>query len=399
MALACNIQPLSAFLSTNLNSKIETYDRLGDRIKRSLGYPLVSLEIHTDQLRENIQIAVEYFTKYAGFTQEYLIFDSAMYETNKGIRLDLLYTLANTDLDTTAQKTAGSNPLGPGPEFYGSTPESIFVCTSSVLSSNFVSSSALSANFASASGDHGIAQFELFDDSIYSQITAYDELERPQLSLSMLGLSSSFTENQRNTLTFEGSASDAVFYQNVYDYDIMDYRKVVDVTDFEEGSTTGINTLFTLEQTLAQQTYFSYAMGNYGFDLVSWYTLKEWIDTREKMLAIRRDIKFDPRTQYMQMYPQPGGDRFYGVLACYLEKPIRSVIMEQWIYEYALALSMITIGRVRGKFGNVSLLGGGALNYDMLQEGRERKAELEGKLLEGASPGFGDTDPTLFIVG
>ena len=35
-------------------------------------------------------------------------------------------------------------------------------------------------------------------------------------------------------------------------------------------------------------------MGNYGFDLVSWYTLKEWIDTREKMLAIRRDIKFDP---------------------------------------------------------------------------------------------------------
>ena len=27
------------------------------------------------------------------------------------------------------------------------------------------------------------------------------------------------------------------------------------------------------------------------------------------------------------------------------------------------------------------------------------KAELEGKLLEGASPGFGDTDPTLFIVG
>ena len=135
MALACNITPLSAFLSTNLNSKIETYDRLGDRIKRSLGYPLVSLEIHTDQLRENILIAVEYFTKYAGFTQEYLIFDSAMYETNKGIRLDLLYTLANTDLDTNAQKVAGQNPLGPRPEFYGSTPESIFVCTSSILSS------------------------------------------------------------------------------------------------------------------------------------------------------------------------------------------------------------------------------------------------------------------------
>ena len=100
MALACTIKPLSAFLSTNLNSKIKTYDNLGDRIKRSLGYPLISLEIHTDQLRQNIQIAVEYFTKFAGYTREYLIFDSRMYETNKGIRLDFLYTLTNTDLDT-----------------------------------------------------------------------------------------------------------------------------------------------------------------------------------------------------------------------------------------------------------------------------------------------------------
>ena len=73
MALACTITPLSAFLSTNLSNKIETYDRLGDRIKRTLGYPMVSLEIHTDQLRENIQIAVEYFTKFAGFTKEYII--------------------------------------------------------------------------------------------------------------------------------------------------------------------------------------------------------------------------------------------------------------------------------------------------------------------------------------
>ena len=200
-------------------------------------------------------------------------------------------------------------------------------------------------------------------------------------------------------MTFEGVESDAYYYQNVFDYDVMDYRKVVDVVDFEEGSTTGINTLFTLEQTLAQQTYFSYALGNYGFDLVSWYTLKEWIDTREKMLALRKDIQFDPRTQYMKMYPQPMNERFYGVLGCYLERPIRDVIMEQWVYEYALALSQITIGRVRGKFGNVALLGGGALNYDMLSEGLERKAELEEKLLTGASPGLGDTEPPMFFVG
>ena len=397
MALACTIQPLSAFLSTNLNSKIETYDRLGDRIKRSLGYPLVSLEIHTDQLRENIQIAVEYFTKYAGYTREFLIFDSKMYENNKGIRLDLLYTLANTDLDTNRKKTSGTNPLGPSPEFYGSRVpytkdfgETLFISTSTLSGSVFSSSVDLSATFSYelSGANPGIRELELFDHTIYSTITSFNQ-----------SLSAHFKQTVKNTLTFQGSASNAIFYQNVFDYDIMDYRKVVDITDFEEGSTTGINTLFTLEQTLAQQTYFSYAMGNYGFDLVSWYTLKEWMDTREKMLATRRDIKFDPRTQYMQMYPQPGSDRFYGVISCYLERAIRDVIMEQWIYEYSLALSQIVIGRVRGKFGSVALLGGGALNYDMLQEGLTRKAELEEQLFTGASPGFGDNEPPMFFVG
>ena len=386
MALACTITPLSAFLSTNLNNKIETYDRLGDRIKRSLGYPMVSLEIHTDQLRENIQIAVEYFTKYAGYTREFLIFDSNMYETNKGIRLDLLYTLANTDLDTNRKETSTLSA-------------SVFDFAIANPTSPTLSAS-LSGTFK-----NDIDEFELLDATLFTAITslsshdtAFGEEPNPSAIHGGGGplfgrvLSSYFAQSKRHTFSMEGSATDAVYFQNVFDYDVMEYRKVVEVVDFEEGSTTGINTLFTLEQTLAQQTYFSYALGNYGFDLVSWYTLKEWIDTREKVLATRR-------TQYMQMYPQPGRDSFYGVLACYLERPIRDVIKEQWVYEYALALCMITIGRVRGKFGNVALLGGGALNYDMVSEGLERKKELEEKLFQGASPGFGDTDPTMFFVG
>tara|TARA_R110001583_G_scaffold1771_2_gene13570 strand:- start:2154 stop:3353 length:1200 start_codon:yes stop_codon:yes gene_type:complete len=399
MALACTIKPLSAFLSTNLNNKIKTYDNLGDRIKRALGYPLISLEIHTDQLRQNIQIAVEYYTKFAGFTQEYLIFDSDMYEAKKGIRLDLLYTVANMNLNSGAVAT-GVNPIGPGPESLRSYPpmrtgqDSVYVATSTLSASYFTTQSALSTTFAyQQSGlEPGLNRYQILNQSTFAVVTAHNA----NLSAGTFGV---FKETIPTTVTFEGSASNASYYQNVFDYDIMDYRKVVDVTDFEEGSTTGINTLFTLEQTLAQQTYFSYAMGNYGFDLVSWYTLKEWIDTREKILATRRDIKFDPRSQYMQMYPEPGGNRFYGVVSCYLERAIRDVIMEQWIYEYAMALSMITIGRVRGKFGNVALLGGGSLNYDLLAEGLENKKELETRLLEGASPGFGDTDPTLFLIG
>jgi len=382
---ACEITPLSAFLSTNLSNKIDCYGRLGDRIKRSLGYPLVSVEIHPDQLHENIQIAAEYFTKFAGYTREYLIFDSALYETNKGIRVDMLYTLANTDMDTNRKQIAGTNPLGPGPEFYASTPDIVYTSQAAISGTIFSSSSSLSSDF-----EDGIEIGELFDHTLVDTLTTFND-----------SLSSTFKPNKRRTIRTEGSCDEGeqTTYQNMFDYDLMDYRKVMAITDFEEGSNTGINTLFTLEQTLAQQTYFSYAMGNYGFDLISWYTMKEWIDTREKMLALKRDIVFDERSQYMKIYPQPRNERFYGVLACYIERPLRDVIKEQWVYEYAQALSMISVGRVRGKFGQVALLGGGALNADLLQEGIAKKAELEAKLMEGASPGFGDGEPIDFFVG
>ncbi|MDB4430231.1 hypothetical protein N9273_00260, partial [bacterium] len=200
MAAACEITPLSAFLSTNLNNKIETYSRLGDRIKRALGYPIVSLEIHSDQLNENIQIAIEYFTKFAGYTREYMIFDSALYEQNKGIRLDILYTLANTDLDTNARKVTGGNPLGPSLEFYGETPEPVYTAESDVLSSVFASSSALSADFSD-----GISQGELFDHTLVDTLTTFDE-----------SLSGNFEAGRRRTLSRNGTQTDSMtLYQNV----------------------------------------------------------------------------------------------------------------------------------------------------------------------------------------
>ena len=381
MPAACEVTPISAFLSTNLNSKIECYERLGDRIKRSLGYPLISLEIHQDQLFENIQIGIEMFSKFAGYTREYLIFDSNLYERNKGIRLDYLFTISNTDR-TPAQKVS-NNPTVPDPNYSITTPNSVFIATSAVASTVFSSSSSLSSLFSA-----GIDQFDILDQTLYSSLTSFSR-----------SLTAAFTTSPRKTITLACEPTTAVTYSNAFDYDIMDYRKVVDVVDFEEGSTTGINTLFTLEQTLAQQTYFSYALGNYGFDLLSWYALKEFMDTREKLLATTRDLKFDPRTQYLTMYPQPNTNRFYGVISCYVERPIRDLVKEHWVYQYALALSKITIGRVRSKFGNISLLGGGSLNYDLLREGLEEKKDLEKLLYEGPAPGLSDSEPVMFFVG
>ena len=338
MSLNCTVtQNVSTFYSTNLNSRIQAFNDLGVRISRQLGAPLVNVEIHQDQLYENIAIAVEMFSKFAGYTDEYLVFDSDLYEDGKGVRLDTLFSLT--------------------PDF----------------------------NF----------RHDIRNTSINS----------------MYNIGSMVIGDPTNPLAFQvaeedpnGNLPDQLSIMNSYDYLIQTYRKVIDLRYFEEGSSDGVNTLFTIEQTLAQQTYFSYSMGNYGFDLISWYILKDFLKNRDKLLSIPRSVKFDERTQYLQMYPPPrtpgSGSRFYGIINCYVERPVQQLIQEQWVQQYSLALTKIAIGHVRGKYTAVNLFGGGQLNYnDMLTQGLAEKEALEKRLYEGSAPGLCDASPVQMLVG
>ena len=227
----------------------------------------------------------------------------------------------------------------------------------------------------------------------------YDLLISVSNNLARSYFCESISEGVSNACAEQCNQDTSTLYSNMFDYDIMDYRKVISVTDFEEGSTSGINTLFTIEQTLAQQTYFSYAMGNYGFDLISWWTVKNWLETREKVLALRRSCEFDERTQYLRMYPEPTNSvNFYGALACYVERPLRDLIKEPWVYRYALALCKITVGTVRGKFGSTQAFGGQIFSQDLLQQGITERDALEQQLYT-TSAGFGDADPVTFFIG
>ena len=398
----CQIAPISGFQSTNLNSKIDNFNRLSDRILRTLGYPFANVEIHRDQLFENISISLEYFSKFAGYTKEYLIFDSDLYQKDYGIKIDDLFTLQGTDTFK-EQKELDT----PNKDFTKEiVKDTVFVATSSIPGSLFLSSSALSSTFYdNITGSFtSISANDIFTSDFYNELTKFSDSE----TLSSIG--DLFIEKIQQGFTVQGSLTSADgrnnttnSFINSFDYDIMDYRKVIAVTDFEEGSTTGINTLFTIEQTLAQQTYFSYAMGNYGFDLVSWYTLKNWLETREKLLAIKRSYTFDERTQILRMFPQPKSKsnvRFYGVVSCYVERPIRDILKELWVYQYALALTKMSVANIRGKYGNVTLFGGGSLNAsDLMSQGLAERDKLEQQLMTGSAPGQGDADPPLFFVG
>ena len=182
-----------------------------------------------------------------------------------------------------------------------------------------------------------------------------------------------------------------------YDYDLLSYRKVIDCFSYEAGESTGINTLFTLEQAMAQQIYSSYMIGNFGFDLVTWEVLKGFIDTRNKVLAQKQHFRFDNRSQLLRITPEPRlEESYFGIVGCYIERPIKDLIRERWVYEYARALTMISVGNVRGKYSGTGLFGGGQVNgNDLRQQGITEKENLEKRLRTE----YEDNMPPMFFVG
>lgn len=295
-----NVLPRFTTGSTQLNNKINSYDALALRIRRQLGEPLVQVEISNEQIYDNIAIAMEYFTKYAGYTEEYLVFDSRKYVPGVGL-----------DIATMINRT---------PETNSSTVNNAMSATSAPLLS-------------------GVA----------------------------------------------------------YDYDLESYRRVLDCFTFQYGESTGINTLFTLEQAMAQQIYSSYMIGNFGFDLQSWEILKEFIDVRNKVLAQTPHYRFDPRTQILRIIPEPIPQNSYlGVVGCYLERPIKDLINERWIHRYVLALSKITVANVRGKFSGTGLFAGGSVNAsDFMSQGITERDALEQELKQQNE----DVTPPMWFIG
>lgn len=280
--------------STALNPKIQAYSDLVNRVKSLLGWPAINIDLCDENIATYIDQSIEMYTKYTGYTTEFLIFNTDIYKRGYGIKLDDLFTTAcNPEMSTTLSKGATAG----------------------------------------------------------------------------------------------------------YDYDLKDYRKVIDCFSFEQGESTGINTLFTLEQAMAQQTYFSYMLGNAGFDLISWHVMKGWLELRSKVLAQTPYYRFDPRTQLFKILPEPYvNQQYYAVVGAYVERPIKDLISEAWVINYTLALTKIAIGHIRGKFGGQVLFGGGTLNSnDIMSQGIGEKKELEEQLYKGT--GLVESEPAMFFLG
>ena len=419
----------SIFYSTNLANKIGSYQALADRICYDLGFPLINLEIHGPQLFTNIARSIEMYSKFAGYTEEFLVFDSSLYTRGKGLNVEKLLTrtpeltsaysttlrttIATTNtvatLTSASFNTNSNNTFVPLFNFDVSDiivdpSEYTFTVTLDDTNTQITKLLSVAVSGASEASVTNTEYGTVFTTSteIFELSTTVDGNTVTIGVVPQTTKSGSVNANRNATTITDASTQILTSYSpviNNFDELTKEYRKVIDVYSFDESSNSSHQNLFTIEQSLAQQTYFSYAMGNYGFDLISWYTMKQWMETRSKMLALQRTFKFDERRQHLVLFPEPkANERFYGVFGAYLEQSIGDLIKEPWVFQYALALTKITIGRIRSKFTGTQLFGGGTLDTSLLQEGLSEKKELEQMLLTG-TPGFGDAAPPSFFVG
>jgi hypothetical protein len=414
----CKITPVQAYMSTNLNSKIKCYEDVATRILNMLGYPSVGInDLHRDQIFESISIAVETYMQYCGYTDELLVFDSLLYEENKGIRIDQLYTIAS--LEATHDKGGIQKAINRGPDHNLYTNKDVYVTRIPIPAIDYYISEkefeVLANNCSEADKDllchlkdlslrypNGIEELSIITGQLYEYLILRRGYCKEQFKKSKDKV---VTEGgEKLNIYWEdsdlGRQRDNLQYAKMYDYDVMDYRKVISVYDFQEGSSSAMSSLFAFETAMAATTYYNYQFSMRGFDLTSWTAMNMWRKDRDKLLATKHSWHFDPHSQYFTLSPQPRKDRerFFGVLHCYVEQPLREVIKSPWVWRYALALCKIILGGIRSKWGQVSLLGGGTLDGSaLLQQGQEEKKELEQQLIE--KRGFGEAEPPLFFIG
>ena len=383
----CNVKPLEAYMSTDLNNKNKTYDDISERILHFFGYPAVSVsDLHRNQIYDAISMAVERFYKHAGVVKEYLILDSRLYEQNHGIPIDKLCTISGilSRPDDYATKRSAER----GPEQTVKVPDEVYITKDYIYKKDYYLSKSDYELLHKSVEEKDKAEI----DMLYAMSQKYPDGIEPLSIISEKLYKYLVTKRKYNTEMFKKS-KDTVFtlggekqelhtetdlgrerkplqYNKMFDYDIMDYRKVVSVVNYSESGVSSITSLYNFDTSLAQQFFYTNQFNHRSFGLTTWYALHEWRNLYEKMLAVKRGWHFNKDTQYLTLTPQPRmGERFFGIVECWVERPLKDVLKEPWVFDYALAVCKEMLGRVRSKWGDsVQMLGGGSLSGNALAQ-------------------------------
>jgi len=92
---------------TTLNSAVRTYTDLASRIKMQFGWPSVDVELCDAVIYDNINQSLEWFSKYAGYTDEWLMFDSSEYVAGMGINMKDVFSTLGKSYNTDQESVSG----------------------------------------------------------------------------------------------------------------------------------------------------------------------------------------------------------------------------------------------------------------------------------------------------
>ncbi len=184
---------------------------------------------------------------------------------------------------------------------------------------------------------------------------------------------------------------------------VVDYEMpsgTTEVIGYETRSAGSIHTLFTMENYL-------YNMGMYdqllmrgastGYTMVSYHIARDFLETVKRYVVDAYNFTYHRYTNILTIDPVPptGGSLtvdditydspgFILVRSYCAEGDAEDIYGLPWMREYVLALTKISLGRIRSKFANFTAVGsnvGLSLDGDtLLNEGHTEKEALEEKL-------------------
>ena len=159
---------------------------------------------------------------------------------------------------------------------------------------------------------------------------------------------------------------------------------VMGIFSFDDNGgvrTDGINTLFTVENSLWNSTGGSWPMPMAAGGWVDYHLAMSSIEQTKLMTGKGYQFEYNPRTKYMTLYPDPvkmgsNVENSWIVLGTHVIRPDDQQWGENWVKRCALANAKITIGNIRQKFEGVQILGGGTISTAIKDEGLSELPEL-----------------------
>jgi hypothetical protein len=111
---------------------------------------------------------------------------------------------------------------------------------------------------------------------------------------------------------------------------------------------------------------------NWSGGFITYHNFNEFMELSRRIAGSNPDWIYNKKTKHLTLIPEPKkhiNDAILLEVEC--EPDVSELYGEEYFRRIVLANCKIMLGTIRSKFGSVQLIGGGNINTDIGQEGRE----------------------------